>query len=157
MFQPHLLLMREALALAAVGASEGEVPVGALVVIEGQVRGRGYNRPIGASDPTAHAEIVAMREAAAGVGNYRLPGATLYVTIEPCLMCLGAMMHARIGTLVYGAAEPKAGAIESTLRGPERRGPRRPMTIVSGVLARECADALQTFFAGRRGGRADPA
>src|SRR4249920_807503 len=104
--------MREALRLAGEGARAGEVPVGAVVVSNGEIIGRGWNQPIGAHDPTAHAEIVAMREAATAVGNYRLTGGTLYVTLEPCLMCVGAIMHARIGTLVFGATEPKAGAIE---------------------------------------------
>ena len=108
--------MRQALALAASAAEAGEVPVGALVVLNGEVAGRGWNRPIGTHDPTAHAEIVALREAAGRIGNYRLTDGTLYVTVEPCLMCVGALIHARIGTLVFGATEPKAGAIESTQR-----------------------------------------
>ena len=106
--------MEEALTQAELAWASEEVPVGAVVVMDDVVVGRGYNRPISAHDPTAHAEIVAIRDAAARVGNYRLTGATLYVTIEPCLMCVGAMVHARVGTVVYGAPEPKAGAIEST-------------------------------------------
>jgi tRNA(adenine34) deaminase len=143
--------MTEALALADRAAAEGEVPVGAVVVIDGEVRGRGYNRPIAAHDPTAHAEIIALREAAAVTGNYRLTGATLYVTLEPCLMCVGAMVHARIGTLVYGAAEPKAGAIESGGRAHERPGLNHRFTVVSGLMARECADRVRAFFTARRG------
>ena len=106
--------MRAALELARTASRHGEVPVGAVVVKDGVIVGEGFNQPIGAHDPTAHAEIVAIRDAAARAGNYRLSGATLYVTVEPCLMCVGALVHARIGTLVYGAAEPKAGAIESS-------------------------------------------
>jgi tRNA(adenine34) deaminase len=109
----HETFMREALALARASAAAGEVPVGAVVVLDGDVIGRGRNQPIGAHDPTAHAEVLALRDAAARVGNYRLPGATLYVTLEPCLMCVGALAHARVATVVYGATEPKAGAMES--------------------------------------------
>src|SRR6187397_3423747 len=112
----HERFMQAALGLAGEAALAGEVPVGAVVVADGEVIGRGFNRPISTHDPTAHAEIVALREAAAASGNYRLTGAALYVTVEPCLMCVGAMVHARIGTLVYGAPEPKAGAIASTQR-----------------------------------------
>src|SRR5262249_19688879 len=106
--------MRRAIAWAQRAARDGEVPVGAVVVRDGEVLGEGANQPIGSHDPTAHAEIVALRAAAARVGNYRLPGATLYATIEPCTMCAGALVHARIGTLVYGAREPRAGAVVST-------------------------------------------
>src|SRR5262249_42091671 len=109
----HETYMREALALAAEAGESGEVPVGAVVVLDDAVIGRGANRPIASNDPTAHAEIVALRDAAARVGNYRLTGATMYVTIEPCVMCVGALVHARIGTLVFGATEPKAGAVLS--------------------------------------------
>ncbi|HSF99725.1 MAG TPA: tRNA adenosine(34) deaminase TadA, partial [Vicinamibacterales bacterium] len=115
----HESFMREALVLAESAARSGEVPVGAVVVVGDEVVGRGHNQPIGSHDPTAHAEIVAMRDAARRLGNYRLTGATLYVTVEPCLMCVGAMVHARVGTLVYGATEPKAGAVESTQRAHE--------------------------------------
>jgi len=108
--------MREALELASAAAARDEVPVGAVVVIDGRVVGRGFNQPISTSDPTAHAEIVALREAARALGNYRLTGATLYVTVEPCVMCVGAAVHARIDTLVYGTIEPRAGAIESRQR-----------------------------------------
>jgi len=129
--------MRDALGLAGEAAQAGEVPVGAVVVVDGAVVGRGFNRPITSTDPTAHAEIVALRDAAQRLGNYRLTGATLYVTVEPCLMCVGALVHARIGTLVYGAPEPKAGAVESTQRAHEHAALNHRMTIVSGVLAAE--------------------
>lgn len=142
--------MREALALARESAAAGEVPVGALVVQDGQVIGRGRNQPITSHDPTAHAEVQALRDAAARVGNYRLPGATLYVTLEPCLMCVGAAMHARVATIVYGALEPKAGAMESTQRAHEHPALNHRVTVVSGVLAAESRELLQAFFQQRR-------
>src|SRR6476469_5849765 len=129
--------MREALRLGSEAARAGEVPVGAVGVAGGEIVGRGWNRPIGGQDPTAHAEIEALRDAARTLGNYRLPGALLYVTLEPCLMCVGAMVHARIATLVFGSAEPKAGAIESTQRAHEHAALNHRLTVVSGVLARE--------------------
>jgi tRNA(adenine34) deaminase len=147
---PHARFMREALALATEAARSGEVPVGAVVVADGEIIGRGRNEPIGTSDPTAHAEIVALRDAATRVGNYRLTGATLYVTVEPCLMCVGAMVHARVATLVYGAPEPKAGAIESTQHAHEHPALNHRIAVVSGVLARDCRDAMQAFFQERR-------
>jgi tRNA(adenine34) deaminase len=149
---PHEVFMREALALAEEGWRAGEVPVGAVVVEGGTVVGRGFNRPIGARDPTAHAEVIALRNAAAAMGNYRLTGATLYVTVEPCVMCVGAMMHARVGTLVFGATEPKAGAVESTQRAHEHPALNHRLVVVSGVLARECGDLLRRFFKERREG-----
>jgi tRNA(adenine34) deaminase len=149
-FDMHERFMREALAQADLAARAGEVPVGAVVVIDDEAVGLGHNQPIGAQDPTAHAEIVAMRAAARRIGNYRLTGATLYVTIEPCLMCVGAMVHARIGTLVFGASEPKAGAIESTQRAHEHPALNHRMTVVAGVMAGECGDRLKRFFADRR-------
>jgi tRNA(adenine34) deaminase len=142
--------MRAAWALADEGARAGEVPVGAVVVIDGQIVGRGFNRPMSTHDPTAHAEMVALREAARTVGNYRLAGATLYVTIEPCLMCVGACVHARIDRLVYGTTEPKSGAVESRQRAWEHPSLNHRLTIVSGVLAAECAERLTRFFKGRR-------
>ena len=142
--------MRLALALAAEAAARGEVPVGAVVVMDGQVRGEGWNQPIGAHDPTAHAEIVAMRAAAQAVQNYRLTGATLYVTIEPCQMCVGAMVHARIGRVVYGAPEPRAGAIESAMRAHEHPSLNHRLTAIGGVLEVECRAVIQDFFAARR-------
>ena len=142
--------MRAALEQARLGASAGEVPVGAIVVLDGAVVGAGFNQPIGSRDPTAHAEIVAIRDAARRVGNYRLTGSTLYVTVEPCLMCVGAMVHARIGTLVYGAPEPKSGAIESTVRAHESPGLNHAFDVVSGLLADECREVIQAFFRERR-------
>jgi tRNA(adenine34) deaminase len=146
----HGRFMEAALGLAREAALAGEVPVGAVVVVNEDVVGRGFNRPITTHDPTAHAEVIAMRDAAARLGNYRLTGATLYVTVEPCLMCVGAMVHARIGTLVYGAPEPKAGAIASTQRAHEHGALNHRMTIVSGVGAAESKALMQEFFAQRR-------
>ena len=144
--------MREALALAAEAAAAGEVPVGAVVVRDGEVIGRGRNGPVRSHDPTAHAEIAALRDAAAHAGNYRLPGATLYVTLEPCAMCVGAFIHARVQTVVYGATEPKSGAMESTQRAHEHPALNHQVTVVSGVLAAECREVLQAFFKQRRTG-----
>ena len=148
------LLMSEAMAQARWARTMGEVPIGAVVAVGGEIVGRGFNHPISGIDPTAHAEIVAMREAATRLGNYRLTGATLCVTIEPCLMCVGAMVHARIGTLVYGAAEPKSGAIGSTVRAGELPGLNHRFAIVAGVLEAPCRELLQAFFQERRGGAA---
>jgi len=143
--------MRRALALAAAGRAAGEVPVGAVVVLDGTVIGEGFNQPIGSHDPTAHAEIVAMRAAARHCGNYRLAGTSLYVTIEPCQMCVGAMVHARVARLVYGAAEPKAGAIESAMRAHEHPALNHRVAVTGGVLEDECRQMIQAFFADRRG------
>jgi len=148
--QAHGTFMREALALADAAARAGEVPVGAVVVAGGEVVGRGHNQPVGSHDPTAHAEIVAMRDAGRRLGNYRLTGATLYVTVEPCLMCVGAMVHARIGTLVFGVTEPKAGAIESTQRAHDHPALNHRIRVVSGVLTAECRDVMRQFFEDRR-------
>ena len=142
--------MTRALALAERGAAEGEVPVGALVLRDGEVLGQGWNRPIAASDPTAHAEIQAMREAAARIGNYRLVDTTLYVTLEPCAMCVGAIIHARIGRLVYGAAEPKTGAVESRFQLLCAEGHNHTLDVTGGVLAEESGELLRRFFADRR-------
>ncbi len=142
--------MRLALDEARRAEAAGEVPVGAVVVLDGQVVGRGFNHPIGAMDPTAHAEIVALRDAARALGNYRLTGAEMYVTIEPCLMCVGALVHARIGTLVFGAAEPKAGAVVSTARAFELPALNHRVEVVSGVLADECRELVQAFFKAKR-------
>lgn len=142
--------MHEALKEAAQAAERGEVPIGCVVVLDGDIVGRGHNQPILANDPTAHAEIVAIRAAGQRIGNYRLTGATLYVTVEPCLMCVGAMVHARIGTLVFGTAEPKAGAIESTQRAHEHPALNHQLVVVSGVLAGECAEVMRRFFQERR-------
>jgi len=146
----HERFMRQALALAEAADRAGEVPVGAVVVAGGEVIGRGFNRPISANDPTAHAEIVALRDAANSVGNYRLSGAALYVTIEPCLMCVGAMVHARIALLVFGAPEPKAGAVESTQRAHEHAGLNHRVRVVSGVLTAECGGMMKKFFEEKR-------
>lgn len=142
--------MRLALALAARAGESGEVPVGALVILDGQVVGEGWNQPIATSDPTAHAEIVAMRAASRAVKNYRLSGATLVVTVEPCLMCVGAMVHARIGTVVYGAPEPRAGALGSAIAAHDTPGLNHRLAVVGGVLADDCRALIQTFFKERR-------
>jgi tRNA(adenine34) deaminase len=142
--------MRAALELASQARTRGEVPVGAVVVLEGAVIGTGFNQPITAQDPTAHAEIVAMRAAAKQLGNYRLTGADLYVTIEPCQMCVGAMVHARIARVIYGAPEPKAGAIESAMRAHEHPALNHRLTAVGGVLEPECRAVIQEFFEARR-------
>jgi tRNA(adenine34) deaminase len=142
--------MRAAIAEAEAAARLGEVPVGAVVVVDGKIVGAGANQPIGAHDPTAHAEVVAIRAAAATRANYRLTDATLYVTIEPCLMCVGAMVHARIGTLVYGAAEPRSGAVVSTVRAGDLPGHNHRFEIVSGVREAECRELIQEFFRERR-------
>ena len=149
--------MRDALTQAHEGAAAGEVPVGAVIVRDGELIGRGRNGPIGAHDPTAHAEILALRDAATRVGNYRLPGCTLYVTLEPCVMCVGAFMHARVDRVVYGTTEPKAGAMESTQRAHEHPALNHRITVVSGVLAAESRELLQKFFRDQRnGGRGRP-
>jgi tRNA(adenine34) deaminase len=145
----HEPFMRLALAQAALGQAAGEVPVGAIVVLDGVVVGRGYNHPIGASDPTAHAEVLALREAGRATSNYRLTGATLYVTVEPCLMCVGALVHARIATVVYGVADPKGGAVRSLLD-PNLLPLNHRFDVVEGVLADECRLVLQEFFRRRR-------
>lgn len=142
--------MRMALDLAREAAAAGEVPVGAVVVSEGEVVGRGFNQPIGKHDPTAHAEIVALRDAASKLGNYRLPGCTLYVTLEPCAMCSGAIMHARIGRVVFGAADPKTGVAGSVINLYEETRLNHHAEIVGGVLADECGALLSSFFAARR-------
>jgi tRNA(adenine34) deaminase len=142
--------MRYALNRALEAGERGEVPVGAVVVIEGDLIAEAFNAPIASCDPTAHAEIVALRRAAAQLKNYRLTGATLYVTIEPCLMCVGAMVHARIARLVYGAPEPKAGAIESAMRALEHPTLNHRFEVTAGVLADEARDVMQEFFQRRR-------
>lgn len=144
--------MRQALTLARRAAEAGEVPVGAVLVRGGAVIGQGWNRPIGSHDPTAHAEIVAIRDAARRMGNYRLPGSSLYVTVEPCTMCAGALVHARVATLVYGAPEPRAGAVVSTATVLANPALNHRVEVVSGVLAEECAALLKSFFSARRRG-----
>lgn len=145
----HETFMRLALAQAALAGAAGEVPVGAIVVLDGVVVGRGYNHPVGASDPTAHAEVLALREAGRAIGNYRLTGATLYATVEPCLMCVGALVHARVATVVYGVADPKGGAVRSLLD-PNALPLNHRFEAVEGVLADDCRRVLQEFFRLRR-------
>ena len=146
----HEEAMRLALEQAAHARAAGEVPVGSIVVLDGRVIGAGFNQPISSVDPTAHAEVVALRAAARAVANYRLPGSILYVTVEPCLMCVGAMVHARISRVVYGAAEPKAGAIVSSCRAHETPGLNHRLEASGGVLEDECRAVIQDFFATRR-------
>lgn len=143
--------MQLALALAAEAAAVGEVPVGALVVKDGEIIGRGYNAPISCHDPSAHAEIRAMRDAAQNIGNYRLVGCTLYVTLEPCAMCTGAIQHARIARLVYGASDPKTGACGSVINLMAEDRLNHHTEVESGVMAPECGAVLSAFFAARRG------
>jgi tRNA(adenine34) deaminase len=144
--------MRLALDLAGRAEALGEVPVGAVVVADGEIAGRGFNHPIGGCDPTAHAEIAAIREASRKLANYRLTGATLYCTVEPCIMCLGAALHARIGRLVYGASDPKVGAVAELdrLRGTGALFNHR-LECQGGVLAGESSELLRRFFEKRRG------
>jgi tRNA(adenine34) deaminase len=142
--------MREALRLARQGGAEGEVPVGAVVVVEGEIAGRGWNRPIAASDPTAHAEILALREAAGRLGNYRLTGAALYATLEPCVMCAGALVAARVGRLVFGARDLRFGGVRSKFRLADSETLNHQVAIVEGVLGAECTALLREFFAERR-------
>jgi tRNA(adenine34) deaminase len=142
--------MRAALAEALKARAAGEVPVGAVVVLADRVIGAGFNQPISSRDPTAHAEVMALRAAAAAAGNYRLTGATMYVTVEPCLMCVGAMVHARIGLVVFGAPEPKAGALQSMTRAHELEGLNHRLEAQGGVLEAESRDLLQAFFKDRR-------
>lgn len=142
--------MAEALAEATRAQAAGEVPVGAVVVSEGKIVGRGHNRVIQDSDPTAHAEVVALREAATTLGNYRLSGCELFVTIEPCAMCAGAMVHARLKSLVYGTDDPKAGAVRSVLGVLNHPQLNHKVEVRSGVLQQRCAQLLKEFFKGRR-------
>jgi tRNA(adenine34) deaminase len=140
-----------ALEHAREAGAAGEVPVGAVVVLEGEVVGRGFNQPIGRHDPTAHAEVMALRDAATRLGNYRLPGCTLYVTLEPCAMCAGAIMHARIDRVVFGARDPKTGAAGSVIDLFAELRLNHHAVIVSGVLADQCGGLLSSFFSARRG------
>ena len=144
--------MRQALELAQQARQCGEVPVGALVVFRERIVGQGWNRPIDTHDPTAHAEIVALRAAGQAMGSYRLEGALLYVTLEPCAMCVGAMLHARIGRLVFGAWDPKAGACGSVLDLPRERAFNHRLDVFGGVLSEECGALLSAFFSDRRQG-----
>jgi tRNA(adenine34) deaminase len=142
--------MQQALAEARESAASGEVPIGAVLVHEGKMLTRGGNRTIRDCDPTAHAEIVALREAAKKIGNYRLADTTLYVTIEPCSMCAGAMIQARVPRLVYGAAEPRGGAVQSCFEVLSHPDLNHRVQVTSGVLASDCSDVIQSFFAVRR-------
>jgi tRNA(adenine34) deaminase len=142
--------MREALGLARLAQDRGEVPVGAIVVRDGVIVGRGGNAPVAANDPTAHAEIAALRDAGCALGNYRLPGCDLYVTLEPCAMCAGAIMHARVRRLVFGAPDPKSGACGSVVDLFAEQRLNHHASVVSGVLAEECGALLSAFFAVRR-------
>jgi len=143
--------MRAALEQARAAGAVDEVPVGAVVVCAGEIVGRGFNQPIGRRDPTAHAEIMALRDAAARIGNYRLPGCELYVTLEPCVMCSGAIMHARIARVVFGARDPKTGVAGSVLDLFAEPRLNHHATIEGGLLADECGRMLSSFFAARRG------
>lgn len=144
------LWMRQAISIAQAAAARGEVPVGAIVVKDDVIIGRGGNQPIAADDPTAHAEIVALRQACAALGNYRLPGCSLYVTLEPCAMCAGAIMQARIARVVFGAHDPKTGACGSVVDLFAQPRLNHHATVIAGVLAKECAGLLTDFFAARR-------
>ena len=142
--------MQFALGLAKEAARHDEVPVGAVVVCENQIIGRGFNQPIGRHDPTAHAEIMALRDAAQTLGNYRLPGCTLVVTVEPCTMCAGALVHARIEQLIFGARAPRAGAVCSSSRVLDNPGLNHKVTVIEGVLEKECKAMMSAIFQERR-------
>ena len=146
----HDEFMAAALDQARRARDAGEVPIGAVIVIDGRIAARAFNQPIGAHDPTAHAEVLALRDAARTIGNYRLTGATLYVTVEPCLMCVGALVHARVGEVVYGAPEPKSGALASAVRAHELPGLNHRFTVTAGVREEECRALLQAFFREKR-------
>lgn len=142
--------MRAALDEARLGADAGEVPVGAVLVADGRIVARAFNRPISSADPTAHAEILVLREAARQAGNYRLTGAAVYVTVEPCLMCVGALVHARVREVVYGAAEPRTGALVSAVRALDVPGLNHRFDVVGGVCEEACRSLMQAFFRSRR-------
>ena len=146
----HEHFMRAALEQARFGLVAGEVPIGAVVVAGDEIIARAFNQPISAVDPTAHAEVVALRAAAKAVGNYRLVGATVYVTVEPCMMCVGALSHARVADVVYGAPEPRTGSLVSTLEGLQSSGLHHRFEVTAGVLEAECRDLIQEFFRARR-------
>lgn len=145
------IFMRRALQLARDGAALGEVPVGAVVVKDGVIVGEGFNQPISSHDPTAHAEVVALRDAARRLGNYRLVDCDIYVTLEPCLMCCGALVHARVREVIYGAEEPKAGSVRSRMNALEMPHLNYRVAARGGVLADECSQVLSEFFRARRG------
>ena len=143
--------MRRALALAAQGERQDEVPVGAVLVCSDALVGEGWNQPISRHDPTAHAEIMALRAAGERLGNYRLGGSTLYVTLEPCLMCVGAIVHARVARLVYGASDPKIGAVASQGNTLALPGLNHRVEVTGGIMAEQCSEVLKQFFRARRG------
>jgi len=142
--------MAAALEQARLGLAAGEVPIGAVAVVGGEIVARAFNQPIGSSDPTAHAEVLVLRAAAQQAGNYRLGDASVYVTVEPCLMCVGALVHARVREVVYGAAEPKSGALVSTIRAHEAPGLNHRFAVTGGILEVECRDLIQQFFRDKR-------
>ncbi len=144
------LFMREALALAREAGRAQEVPIGAVVVCEGEIVGRGFNRPVSSGDPTAHAEMLALRDAAAAIGNYRLTGATLYVTLEPCPMCAGALVHARVKRLVFGGRDIRFGGVRSKFRIADSELLNHRVEVTEGVLAADCLELLRGFFEERR-------
>jgi tRNA(adenine34) deaminase len=146
----HADFMRAALEQARLGLAAGEVPVGAIAVVGTEIVARAFNQPIGRVDPTAHAEVLVLRQAAMRLDNYRLTQLTLYVTVEPCLMCVGALVHARVREVVYGAAEPKSGALVSTIRGAELPGLNHRFIVTGGVLEDECRALIQQFFREKR-------
>jgi len=146
----HQRWMSRALELASLAESKGEVPVGAVVVQDGEIVGEGFNQPISGNDPTAHAEIMAIRQAAKALNNYRLPDTTLYVTIEPCTMCLGALIHARVDTLVFGAREPRAGSVVSQANLLEADHFNHRITVIEGICSEECRTLMQNFFQRQR-------
>jgi tRNA(adenine34) deaminase len=143
--------MQHALQLAERAEAAGEVPVGAVLVCAGELLGEGWNRPIGCHDPTAHAEVMALRAAGERLGNYRLTGSTLYVTLEPCLMCVGAIVHARVARLVYGATDPKSGVVNTLCKGFDLPGLNHRPGVTAGVLGDACSEQLKRFFRARRG------
>ena len=146
----HQEFMAMALEEARRGLASGEVPIGAIIVVEGRVIARAFNQPISTSDPTAHAEMLALRDAGKASANYRLTDATVYVTLEPCLMCVGALVHARVREVVYGAPEPKTGALVSAVRGLALGGLNHRFAVTGGVMAEECSQIIQAFFKDRR-------
>jgi tRNA(adenine34) deaminase len=147
----HQEFMKMALREAQQGLAAGEVPIGAVIVVAGQVIARAFNQPISTSDPTAHAEMLVLRDAGKAAANYRLTDAAVYVTLEPCLMCVGALVHARVREVVYGAPEPKTGALVSAVRGLELGGLNHRFAVTGGVMEEECRQIIQAFFKDRRG------
>jgi tRNA(adenine34) deaminase len=146
----HEAFMRAAIEQAQLGLAAGEVPIGAVLVVNDEIVSRAFNQPIGSVDPTAHAEVLVLRDAARTRGNYRLTDAIVYVTVEPCLMCVGALVHARVREVVYGAAEPKTGALVSTMRALDSPGLNHRFSVVSGILEDDCRDLIQRFFQEKR-------